>query len=171
LSNKWNLYTVLFSRSKRLRSKCKYVFDRHTTRLGQRLKVVLVLFLLGAFTAKPRGLRGDVVYLSWPIEPLVYDPKCGGRGGVAGSQPVRTAMRITWHGAQINFGDLTPYLTYGKTLSQIFYIKNTRINALLQTRHNTKNFILSWLQAATIPIVSMGNHPLLIIKKTKDLLM
>jgi hypothetical protein len=37
----------------------------------------------------------------------VYKPKCGGRGGgVAGSQP--------YAGAQINFGDLTPYLTYVK---------------------------------------------------------
>jgi hypothetical protein len=36
-----------------------------------------------------------------------------GKRGVAGSQPMRTAVNITWHGAQINFGDLTPYLTYG----------------------------------------------------------
>ncbi len=28
-----------------------------------------------------------------------------GGGGVSGSQPMRTAMHITWHGAQINFGD------------------------------------------------------------------
>ncbi len=33
-------------------------------------------------------------------------------GRVAGSQPMRTAVHITWHGAQRNFGDLTPYLTY-----------------------------------------------------------
>ncbi len=39
---------------------------------------------------------------------LVYEPKCGGRGGVAGSQPKSTAV---YTGAQINFGDLTPYLT------------------------------------------------------------
>jgi hypothetical protein len=36
----------------------------------------------------------------------IYEPKCGERRGVAGSQPMRTE-------AQINFGDLTPYLTYG----------------------------------------------------------
>ncbi len=35
---------------------------------------------------------------------LVYEPKCGGRG-VAESQPMSTARA---HGAQINFGDLTP---------------------------------------------------------------
>ncbi len=33
-------------------------------------------------------------------------------GGVAGSQLMKTAAHITRHGAQINFGDLTPYLTY-----------------------------------------------------------
>ncbi len=54
--------------------------------------------------------------LTRPIAPLVYEPKCGLRGGgVAGPQPMRTAVHITWHGAQINFGDLTPYLTYAST--------------------------------------------------------
>jgi hypothetical protein len=33
--------------------------------------------------------------------------------GCEGSQPKSTAVHITWHGAQINFGDLPPYLTYG----------------------------------------------------------
>jgi hypothetical protein len=32
-------------------------------------------------------------------------------GGVAGSQPMSTAVHIMWHGTQINFGDLSPYLT------------------------------------------------------------
>ncbi len=44
---------------------------------------------------------------------LVYESQCGGIRGVAGSQPMSTAVHITCHGAQINFGDLTPYLTYG----------------------------------------------------------
>ncbi len=44
---------------------------------------------------------------------LVYESKRGGRGGVAGSQPMSTAVHITWHGgAQINFGDLPTHLTY-----------------------------------------------------------
>jgi len=62
-----------------------------------------------------RGFKGDVVYLSWPISPLVYEPKCLGEGRgvwVAGYQPMRTAVHITGHRAQINFGGLTPYLTY-----------------------------------------------------------
>ncbi len=37
----------------------------------------------------------------------------GGEGGAV-TQPKITAMHILWHGAQINFGDLPPYKTYGK---------------------------------------------------------
>ncbi len=45
---------------------------------------------------------------------LAYESKCGGWGGgeVLGSQPMSTAVHITCHGAQINFGGLPPYLTY-----------------------------------------------------------
>jgi hypothetical protein len=50
--------------------------------------------------------------LSWLTNSaLVYEPKCGGRGVVAGSQSLSKAVNNA-HGAQINFGDLTPYLTY-----------------------------------------------------------
>ncbi len=38
-----------------------------------------------------------------------------GEGGVAGSQPISTAVHIMWHWAQINFGDLPPYLIYSMT--------------------------------------------------------
>jgi hypothetical protein len=63
-------------------------------------------------SAKFGGLLRDVVFLGWPISALGYESKCWGRGGgeVAGSQPMSTAVHT---GAQINFGDLTPYLTYG----------------------------------------------------------
>ena len=63
-------------------------------------------------TISTRGLQRDVVYLCWPIAPSYYESKCGGRGGVAGPQLMSTAVHITWYGAQINFGDLPPYLTY-----------------------------------------------------------
>jgi hypothetical protein len=39
-------------------------------------------------------------------------PNARGGGGVAGSQPVSTAVHITWHGAQINIGDPPTHLTY-----------------------------------------------------------
>ncbi len=58
-----------------------------------------------------RGLQGDVVNISWRIAPLVLGAQMGGKRGVAGSQPIRTAVHITWHGAT-NLGDITPYLTY-----------------------------------------------------------
>ncbi len=51
--------------------------------------------------------------LSWLTNSaFVSESKCGGMGRTAGSQPISTSMQVTWHGAQINFGDLTPYLTY-----------------------------------------------------------
>jgi hypothetical protein len=50
------------------------------------------------------------------------------REGVAGSQPVSIAVRITWHGAQINFGNLPPYLTYG--LSQAHLFNNGALEAM-----------------------------------------
>ncbi len=40
-------------------------------------------------------------------------------GGVARSQPMSTAVHITWHGAQINFGDKTPYLTFEWEVSRV----------------------------------------------------
>jgi hypothetical protein len=40
-----------------------------------------------------RGLQRDVVYLGWPMAPSYMSPNAGGRGGgVAGSQPVSTAV-------------------------------------------------------------------------------
>jgi hypothetical protein len=53
--------------------------------------------------------------LSWLTNSvLVYEPKCGGSGGV-GLRGLRLSANeySCAHGAQINFGDLTPYLTYG----------------------------------------------------------
>jgi hypothetical protein len=40
----------------------------------------------------------------------------GGEGEVAAPQPISTAVHITSHGAQIDFGDLTPYVTYAPIL-------------------------------------------------------
>jgi hypothetical protein len=41
-----------------------------------------------------------------------------GGGEVAGSQPMSTAVHIKE--AKLNFGDLIPYLTYGKTVYVVF---------------------------------------------------
>jgi hypothetical protein len=63
-------------------------------------------------TDETRGLLRNVVYLCWPKHPRKTSPNAG-EGVFAGSQPMSTVVHITWHGAQINFGDLLPYLTYG----------------------------------------------------------
>ncbi len=48
--------------------------------------------------------------LSWLANrALEYESKCGAMGWVVGSLPMSTAVLITWHGAQIHLGDLTPY--------------------------------------------------------------
>jgi hypothetical protein len=59
---------------------------------------------------------------------LVYEPKCGGSGELRGlSQRVQL-----YTGAQINTGDLSPYLTYGYNLRRLKKIilsqKNTEIH-------------------------------------------
>ncbi len=56
--------------------------------------------------------------------------------GLAGSQPMSAAVHITWHGAQINFGDLPQYLTYGiEPILCRFWV------ASLLEDHNTVVFI------------------------------
>ncbi len=55
-----------------------------------------------------KGLQRDVVFYGWPIAPSNMSPNAGGRGGIAGFWPMSTAV----HRGPINFGDLTPYLTY-----------------------------------------------------------
>ncbi len=53
-----------------------------------------------------KGSQRDVVYLGWPIAPSYMSPNAGGIRGLAANE------YSCAHGAQINFGDLTPYLTY-----------------------------------------------------------
>jgi hypothetical protein len=55
--------------------------------------------------------------LSWLTNSAhVYEPKCGGRGEAAGSQPMSTAV----HGAQIDLGGLTSDLTYAHKQTDFF---------------------------------------------------
>ncbi len=62
---------------------------------------------VGLETVTTRGLPRDVVYLGWPTT-LSWWAQMRGRGELRGlSQWVQL-----YRGAQINFGDLTPYLTY-----------------------------------------------------------
>jgi hypothetical protein len=65
---------------------------------------------LRVFCSRVLARRRDVVYLGWPIAPSHLSPIAGGCG-------VSANEYICAHGAQINFGDLTPYLTYCMTLA------------------------------------------------------
>ncbi len=62
------------------------------------------------------GLQRDVVYISLLTNgALVYEPKCGGSGELRClSQWVQL-----YTGAQINIGNLSPYLTYGYNLRRL----------------------------------------------------
>ncbi len=61
------------------------------------------------------GLQRDVVYLGWPIVPLVYEPKCGERGALRGVSHWVQLFII----AKINFGDLTPNLAFVASMNKI----------------------------------------------------
>jgi hypothetical protein len=78
---------------------------------------VLLYYILAGFSTNisfyAGGYKRDVVYLCWPLAPLYTSPDARGMGGgVTGSQPMSTAVHITWHGAPINFGDLHIYLCF-----------------------------------------------------------
>ncbi len=64
--------------------------------------------------AQIRGLPRDVVYLGWPIATSYMSPNAGGGGGCGVSANEDSFTQ----GAQINFGDLTPYLTYGRVVRE-----------------------------------------------------
>jgi hypothetical protein len=69
-----------------------------------------------------RGSQRDVVYLGLPIAQSYISPNAGDGGGVSADE------YSCAHGAQINFGDLTPYLTYGFDLLLVFtHAKNMAI--------------------------------------------
>jgi len=51
----------------------------------------------------PRGVQGDVVYLSWPIAPLAYgyEPKCGGEGCGVSANENSCAYHVTWRPSKL----------------------------------------------------------------------
>ncbi len=63
--------------------------------------------------------RRHLLVTPW-IAPSYYESICGGRGGSCGvscSQWVLLCTSVRWHGAQIYFWDLAPYLTYVASMS------------------------------------------------------
>ncbi len=76
-----------------------------------------------------RGSQRDVVYLGWPIAHSYMSPKAGaGRGGRLGASANEYSCA---HGAQINFGDLTPYFNY--VMSVFIVIMSSRYVHLEQS--------------------------------------
>jgi hypothetical protein len=70
--------------------------------------------------AKCRGLQRDVVYLGGPIAPSYMSANAGGGRELRGLTANEYMQLYT--GAQINFGDLTPYLTYGQMIKAFLKI-------------------------------------------------
>ncbi len=66
-------------------------------------------FFSNGWRLASRGYEEMSSILVNQLRPRILWTKCG---GVAGSQLMSTAVYITWYRAQINFGDLPPYLTY-----------------------------------------------------------
>ncbi len=60
-----------------------------------------------------RGLQIDVVYLGWPIAPSYMSPNAGEEGSCRVSANEYSCRHMVTDKAQLNFGDLTLYLTYG----------------------------------------------------------
>jgi hypothetical protein len=73
-------------------------------------------FLFYFFYRKNQGLQRDIVYLSWPT--AAQRPRIWAQMQGEGSCGVSAQL---YTGAQINFGDLTPYLTYGGKLFMYGY--------------------------------------------------
>ncbi len=73
-------------------------------------KGVIAYSVLSNEHNQPPGGHKEMLSISWLTKSaLVHEPKCGGRGGVAESQPMSTAVHTE---PKLNFGDLAPYLTY-----------------------------------------------------------
>ncbi len=89
------------------------------------IRTILRVVLITACQSYPRGYNLSITKrcrLSWLTNSaLVNEPKCGGGRELRVSANEYSCA----HGAQRNFGDLTPYLTYGLTslLLNIFFFK------------------------------------------------
>jgi hypothetical protein len=71
-------------------------------------------------TFYPGGYKEMSLYLGWPIEPLVYVPKCGEGGG--GELRGLSQWVLLFTGAPINFGDLSYDFTIAHFLIVYFLV-------------------------------------------------
>jgi hypothetical protein len=89
----------------------RHIFGHSSSRqnLSRAEDLIQAYFMDYAFLVSYRGLQRDVVYLGWPIAPSFMSPNAG-EGGCCLRGLSQWVQLHT--GAQRNFGDLTPYLTY-----------------------------------------------------------
>ncbi len=78
--------------------------------------------------------RCHVVYIALTNSAFVYEPKCGGRRGSCGVAANECSCA---HGAQINFGDLTPWLQATSRISKLFFRESLQQN-LKRVQYNFK---------------------------------
>ncbi len=103
------------------------------------------------------GLQRDVVFLGWPLAPSYTSPTVGGGGSCGFSANEYNELRglsqwvHLYTGAQINFSDLTPYLTYEPQVS----LQNQKI-LLFQKQKLVPTFFYSYMR---IPSTVYLNGP------------
>ncbi len=77
------------------------------------------------FWSVNRGLQRYVVYLGWPIAPSYMSPNAEGEGGRLWPWGLSQWVQL-YTGAQLNFGDLTSYLTYACRIRILHYFLRVR---------------------------------------------
>ncbi len=85
----------------------------------------------GSKTLVPAGGYKDMSSIfADQLRPSYTSPNAGGRGVCGVSANEYSCAHITWHGAEINFGDLPPYLTYGFQSSDIVQYTSVFVRCL-----------------------------------------
>jgi hypothetical protein len=107
------LYLALFLFKERSMRVCQIKF--------RNFNLNVLWILLSTYIAQDHGFAKSC-RLSWLTNSaLVYEPKCGGSCGVSANE------HSCAHGAQINFGDLTPYSTYAQDAPRVDKIGQPRV--------------------------------------------
>ncbi len=91
---------------------------------------------------------------------LVYEPKCGGTGGSCEASANEYSCAVcTVHGAQINFGDLTLYLTYGLKMVMAMAMAKSIFKFFLSYQWNYFNQMKLEMELAVLPISHYCTSP------------
>ncbi len=105
-------------KSGRLRFYSLYASRHFRGKTWGRILYHYMVYTAGTGTVYSRGLQRDVVHLGWPKAPSYMSPNAGGVGELRGL----SQREQLYTGAQINFGDLTSYLTFGIQVLYLPYV-------------------------------------------------